>query len=780
MAKVAKDPELKQYQGDSGLVNRWLKEIELVQESNEQQQFEIHADRIYRKYKNSTQMANFDPAQAPKVEFNVLWSNIQVLRPALFSRIPKTVAQRYHKDHDPVGLMAARIAERATQFNLDRQQDKFFYHVALCVDDRLLAGRGQGQIVYRVEFEDAVDSEGNPLVDKEGNPIKRVKPNSERVDFEHVNVNDYLESKARTQYEVRWRNRTMYYTYQDAVEEFGEECANEIDYSANPYQKKKKNEDNTPDFLEQAKVYKIEDLTTKEVLYISPGYRQKPLKKAKDPLKLNDFYSFPVPLVATTTADSTYPTADFIIYESLANELDYAVQRLGAMTDCIRLVGMVASQHNKDISEMLRLADGNLKPITGWQTFIDKGGISAMVSWLPFDMAVNAIPVLEQRVNNLKAQIDEITSMPDIVRGSSDPNDPVYTQQQKSHWTVLKLMRKQQDVQRFCREIIAKMAEVIFEPGFFSDETIRLMAGVDQMKPEEQQLFWPALQLLRDDRLRTFRIDIETDSTITQDDKANMEAWARYLEGLNVIFSSVGNLRQFAPEMLKPAVETAIDAVRQLRFAKGTEGAFEKALEEMEANDKAAKENPQPPPPDAALLRAQVEQQKAQMQAQKDQADFQLKQQELMMQGQQDQFTQFIEQQKLQLESMKIEGELAVKHEANQIDAQEQLTRGQIDKIIADMDIFQAELKNKLEAQKVEVQAALGMAKLQTDKEIRASEVAEKVMEEQRLSKDQVIKAAQVRQKDKEIDVWEKIETKKAAASKNKTMQKTQKPQNQT
>ena len=126
-------------------------------------------------------------------------------------------------------------------------------------------------------------------------------------------------------------------------------------------------------------------------------------------------------------------------------------------------------------------------------------------------------------------------------------------------------MRKQQDVQRFCREIIAKMAEIIFEPGFFSDETIRLMAGVDQMKPEEQELFYPALQLLRDDRLRTFRIDIETDSTIAQDEQQNLEAWAKYLEGLNVIFSSVANLRQFAPEMMKPAVETAIDAVRQLR-----------------------------------------------------------------------------------------------------------------------------------------------------------------------------------------------------------------------
>lgn len=732
MPRVAKDPELKKFEGEAGIVARWLQEVELVETSSEQQAFERNGERISKKYKNAQGSMNLDVNYKPQIEYNSLWANVQVLSPCLFARLPKVVVERYWKSSDPVSLLASEICQDATQFNLDIQKDKTFYNIRQCVQDVLLPGRGQGQVVFRVDFEDAKDEQGNPIVGEDGVAKKQIKPNSERVEFEHINYADYLESKARTQYEIRWRSRKLYYTYQEAVEEFGEEVAEGLDYSSNPYSQKKKNEEVQPDFLEQAKVYKIEDLTSKECLYISPGFRQKPLKKAKNPLKLKDFYSFPVPLLATTTSDSTYPVADFVIYESLANELDYVVQRLGAMTDCVRLVGMVASERNKDIKEMLRLEDGNLLPVTGWQQFMDKGGLSAMVSWLPFDNVIQAIPVLQERFAMLKGQIDEITSMPDFVRGGSDPNEPIANQQRKAQWVMIKLVNRQQDVQRFCREIAAKSAEIIFEPGFFSDETIWLMSGMDQKDPEKQELFYQALQLLRDDRLRTFKVDIETDSTIAQDDAANAEAFAQYFQGLNGIFSNLQSVMQFRPELMTPIIQTAKEAINHLRTGRATQAAWDKALDEITANDKAAKENPQPPPPDPNLIKAQTEQQKVGQ-------DYEIKQQELGLKGQEFQFNTWLEQQKLTLTSQKDQGELAVKHEANQIDAQEQLTRGQIDKIIADMDIFQAELKNKIEAEKVALQMTLERERLDFDKKAKIIEVQEKIMEEKRMAGDQAL-----------------------------------------
>ena len=188
-------------------------------------------------------------------------------------------------------------------------------------------------------------------------------------------------------------------------------------------------------------------------------------------------------------------------------------------------------------------------------------------------------------------------------------------------------------------------------------------------------------------------------------------------------------------------LESALGAIRALRTGRNVEGAWEKAIKDIEDADQAAKANPQPPPPDPALMRAQNEQQKIQMDGQFKAQELQWEQQKAQydwqFQGGQEQFKQYIEVQRLQQESVKSEGELAVKHEANQIDAQEQLTRGQIDKIIADMDIFQAELKNKLEAQKNAVSAALEAERLDFEKKAEILRVQEKIMEERRLTGDQ-------------------------------------------
>lgn len=302
---------------------------------------------------------------------------------------------------------------------------------------------------------------------------------------------------------------------------------------------------------------------------------------------------------------------------------------------------------------------------------------------------------------------------------------------------------------------------MIFEPGFFSDETIYLMAGVAQMDQEKQAMFPEALALLRDDRLNSFRIDIETDSTIAIDEADAAARWGEYMKNLQGIIGEVTQITETAPEFITPVIETALNYARALRTGRSVEGQLEKAMDDWELKLKQMKENPQPPPPDPALIRAQVDQQKAQQ-------DYEIKSQEIQLKGQEQQFTQYIEQQKLMQDSHKTEGELAVKHEANMIDAQEQLTRSQIDKIIADMDIFQAQLKNQLEAQKNEFMSIIESKRLALEEKSIAMTAAEKMAEESRLAKDQVIEVAKIKQKDREIDVYERIEDKKAKAQKNK------------
>ena len=722
------EEDLKKYEGDEGIVLRWLKETSLVENSKSQKDFERIGERIVKVYKNANAS---EDANAKGRMFNVLWATVEVLGPSLYSRMPKVVVERTFKDSDPIGRLASEIAERCTHYMIQSQQDRFNYAVSSAVQDRLLWGRGQVWLRYDAEFVEKLDQNGEPIVEN-GQAVRVPKPNTEKVIVDPLMPLDYRESIARNQYEVRWRERVLHMTRAELIKEFGEDVGKAVDLDHYDGEKKENLTKDEQDFLMQAKVHLIYDGVAKDVLWISEGYKKGPLKALEDPFRLKEFWCCPIPLLATTTSDSTYPTPDYVIYEKLADELDYVTKRISSLVECIRVVGATAASLNKEIKSVLKLADGQVWPMDNWAQFAESNGFKGAVDWFPFDQVVAAIEPLMGYQQSLKAQIDEISSMPDIVRGASDPNDPVYTQQQKSHFTVVKLIKKQADVQRFCREIVSKIAEIIFESGFFSDETIKLMCLHDQMKPEAQENFPQALALLRDDRLRTFRVDIETDSTIAVDENQNIERWMRYMQAIRELVQHIEGVAQYRPELFKPIVESALSAVRALRTGRSVEGAWEQAMQQMEDNDKAAAEAAaqNPPPPDYEMMKAQNEQAKIQASMQ----EIPLKQAEL-------QHKQMVDQAKLQLESQKLEYDFQLRSQEIQIKAQEIGSKALADQTKAQLDAFMAEFESYAEQTRLSIE------------EFKAKgTVQEKLLEEKRLATDTAIEHEKLRLKEKEID----------------------------
>jgi len=53
------------------------------------------------------------------VPFNILFSNVETLLPALFSQTPRPVVDRRFKDDDPLGKAAAKAAQRMLEFLID-------------------------------------------------------------------------------------------------------------------------------------------------------------------------------------------------------------------------------------------------------------------------------------------------------------------------------------------------------------------------------------------------------------------------------------------------------------------------------------------------------------------------------------------------------------------------------------------------------------------------------------------------------------------------------------
>src|SRR5690606_24674079 len=69
-----------------------------------------------------------------------------------------------------------------------------------------------------------------------------------------------------------------------------------------------------------------------------------------------------------------------------------------------------------------------------------------------------------------------------------------------------------------------------------------------QVQQQTQQVFEQAIELLKNDKMRTFRIDIETNSTIALDKQAEKEAVVEMLTMLGGVLEKAAVIGQQIPE----------------------------------------------------------------------------------------------------------------------------------------------------------------------------------------------------------------------------------------
>jgi len=208
-----------------------------------------------------------------------------------------------------------------------------------------------------------------------------------------------------------------------------------------------------------------------------------------------------------------------------------------------------------------------------------------------------------------------------VMRGQSDPNEKLGTQQIKTQWGSLRVQRGQQEVQRFVRDVLRLKAEIIAE--HFTPQNIAMMTGL-QMDDQ-------AMALIKDDRLRSYRIDIETDSTIRGDLTRNMEAMTQFVAGSAQYFQAIAPIVQTGG-MSKVAAITIYSAfARNFKLGKDVDAVLDGLVEEARKAEEAAKLQPPPPDPELEKIKADVEatKAKAEIDVQKGKMDLQMKQEEI-------------------------------------------------------------------------------------------------------------------------------------------------------
>lgn len=698
------------------VARRWKLELKLA--DKREKKWREKAKAIYEKYTPESPETN---------SFNILWTNTETLRQSVYNSLPQPDVRRRYQDEDPLGRAVGSVLTRALEFCQDTYDfDKVLQDDVLSM---LLAGRAVSRVRYVPDIRTEPREEG---ADPEADQYESIA--WEQTICERVQYDDFrILGAAKTWDEVTaiaFRHR---FTRDDCIDKFGDDIGRRITLDA-AADEDVKNDNMCADLFKTAEIWEIWNKDDKRVIWICQTYPV-PCKEQDDPLELSGFFPVPRPLYAIQNDSSLIPACLYTQYEQQARELNKISTRINKLVEGLRARGIYDSTLS-ELGQLMKSGDNELTPSQNVTALLDRGGLEKAIWMMPIDMAAKVIAELYAQRDATKQIIYEITGISDIMRSASDPNETFGAQKIKTQWGTQRLQRLQKEVQRYIRDLVRLKAEVISEK--FQVETLEQMtlvqlphqADVDAQMQQAQAQYqqaaqqaqaqgqppppppqmppapvtWEAVvEAMRGDATRTYRVDIETDSTLSATQDSDMEGLTQLLGGISELIQGLGPAVQAGAIPIE-AVKALIGVV--VRRAKmGT--AVEDALDKMKAPPPAAD-------PEAAKAKAAQAQQQAQQQH------------EAQLQQMKDQSTAQMEQMKAQLADQQHQRELQYKAQADQqaahLDAQVEQHKQQV-------QAQQIEQQNQLEAQRahMEAQNQAALEQMRIDADERSQQVQQQI-----------------------------------------------------
>lgn len=630
---VTADPaEQAQKRKDGELATKWLAAIE--QRRNREKSWRKNADKVIDRYRDAR--TDMDKQLA---KFSILWANTEVLKPAIFNRMPVPDVRRRYLTRDPVARTAAMILERALSYSMDSYDFKDV--LDRVEEDYLLPGRGQAVVCYKPYFkqtrkdveplpeqDDADDKQSdvpsdpstagslgaaapgttgaNPdpsqyppgtQFDQQGAFAMEESKLYEEVYCEYQEWQFYVFGEAKQRSKVPWEAYGDLLTKDEVADEYPEfKGAEDLRYE----EMKNPGNDQPEKGPGRALIWKVWHKVSRKMIVVAEGYKDGPLAVMDDPLSLENFFPSPEPIQSIRNNGNDLPKPEYLMYEDQAIELDIITGRLKMLTSALKYRGVYDKEMEETakFKDLTNSPDNTFIPIPNFREMAEKGGIGALISAMPLAEIAQVIENLTIRANQLKQEIYEVYGISDIVRGASHPNETLGAQQMKAQYSGMRISTRQDRFQRFIRDILRLKAEIIAE--HFSPDTLRLMTGIDvvpdmqfQQMQQNQQVpantvaeseFQQACQLIKSDKLRGFRIDIETDSTIPVDRANEQQNRIQFIQAVGQYLTGILPAVQSGAIPVKLAREGLLFVVRG--FKVGTE--LEETLEELGDNQDEA------------------------------------------------------------------------------------------------------------------------------------------------------------------------------------------------
>jgi hypothetical protein len=357
------------------------------------------------------------------------------------------------------------------------------------------------------------------------------------------------------------------------------------------------------------------------VRFICDEFKDEYVKEEPYPFELTARFPSPEPLRLIKRVNNLMPVPPYRLYESQARELNELTKRLKIVVKAIKVRGAYNAQMT-EIASVLTSDDTALVPVENASAMMESGGFDKHIWMMPLGELMTTAKELYAAREQVKATIYEIMGIGDILRGSSNAGETAKAQEIKNQWGSLRVKRMQKDVQLYCRELfriafefaanlytpatlqaITKMPYLLnaqkeqFQQQIMMSQQQAQMSGQQPPQPPPEMMMlmkapsWEDISAkLQDQYERTYRIDVETNSTVdleATEDKAQiaefMNAWGQMMSGLQPMIES-GAMPFEAGKVIMGEV------FRRFRFARRVEQALDLIQQPPPKQDDKAKD----------------------------------------------------------------------------------------------------------------------------------------------------------------------------------------------
>lgn len=275
-------------------------------------------------------------------------------------------------------------------------------------------------------------------------------------------------------------------------------------------------------------IYEIWDKSKKQVLFIAKGETE-PLEIHPDPLELTDFFPGPPPMMLNLGSEELLPQPDYDYIEEYDRELNRLQERRMALLEQIKASGAYDSGI-PELKEMMENEDGEYTGVANLMARIQAaGGKDGLIYHLPLLEKSQVLQELNNNIQVVRAQVDDVLGISDIVRGVTSAYETAAAQEIKGRWVGVRLTRKRETVIFTVKAMLRIMAQLLA-----SHITPENLARMTQMEITEE-----IQGVLQNDMLMDFLIDIETDSTVAKDEFQEKQTFQEMLNGVAQFSQSV-------------------------------------------------------------------------------------------------------------------------------------------------------------------------------------------------------------------------------------------------